>query len=96
MTLKEIWKNIVGFLRTVFRIYEKEIRAFVENMIEMAFQNLDAAKREKITPAIRKKIANKILADIIVMGIDTTTNAGKSEIARIVVDALSWAAKESE
>jgi ribosomal protein L17 len=90
-------KSVIGFVRRMFRFYEKEIRKFVEDMIDLAYQHLDAETVRNITPAIRKKIANKILADIIIMKIDITTVAGKSEVARLVNDALVWLSKtESE
>lgn len=87
-------KSVIGFVRRMFRLYEKEIRKFVEDMIDMAYQHLDSDVVRKITPAIRKNIANKILADIIIMKIDTTTVAGKSDVARLVNDALDWLAKD--
>ena len=96
MSGKEIWKSIEGFVRRMFRLYEKEIKLFVEDMIDKAYKNMEAVKVRSISPAIRRNVRNKILADIIIMKIDTTTNAGKSEVARLVLDAMNWATKESE
>jgi hypothetical protein len=51
---------------------------------------------DKIDPAIRKKIANKLLADIIIMKIDITTEQGKSKVGHLVIDAIDWFTKEGE
>jgi hypothetical protein len=58
--------------------------------------NLDKARVEKIDPAIRKKIANKVLADILIMGIDITTVKGKSEVGKLVMDAIDWFTRGDE
>lgn len=96
MTLKEIWTRFVAWIRRMAHLYEKEIREFVNEMLELAFLNLDEVRLNKITPAIRKKIANKVLSDIIIMRIDITTAHGKSEICKLVMDAISWFTKGEE
>ena len=90
------FEKLVNWLRKIFRLYEKEIKQFADNMLELAIANLDEVKREKITPAIRKKIRNKVLADILVMGIDVAENKGKSATGRIIVDAIDWFISEGE
>jgi hypothetical protein len=96
MDWKGLWKRLVTWLRLQLKIHEKEIKAFVNEMIDKAFQNLDANIVRSITPAIRRKITNKILADILIMGIDIGTVKGKSEIAKLTIDAINWFTKESE
>ena len=90
------WQKIVAWLRKMFRLYEKEIVEFVNEMLDLAFQNLDEVRVSKIDPAIRKKIANKVLADIVIMRIDITTIQGKSEVGKLVMDAIGWFTKEGE
>lgn len=94
MDWKGIWKSIIGFVRRIFRMYEKEIKAFVNEMLDLAFLNLDEVRKDKIDPVIRKKITNKVLADILIMRIDVTTVKGKSEIGKLIMDAIDWFTKE--
>ena len=94
--LREYWNRFVAWVRRIAHLYEKEIKAFVNEMLDLAFLNLDEVRLNKINPAIRKKIANKVLADIIIMRIDITTTQGKSEVCKLVMDAISWFTKESE
>jgi len=91
-----MWQNIVKWIRRVFRIYEKEIESFVDDMLDLAFENVDEVIKVKLTPEIRKKVRNKVLADIIVMGIDIATIKGKSESGKIIMDAINWYAKEGK
>lgn len=90
--LKKIWV----WIRRMAHLYEKEIKQFVDEMLELAFLNLDKARMEKIDPAIRRKITNKILADILIMGIDIGTVKGKSEVGKLVMDAIDWYTKGDE
>lgn len=89
-------EKIIKWIRRLFRIYEKEIKEFVDDMLDLAFQNVDEVISEKLTPEIRKKVRNKVLADILVMGIDTATIKGKSESGKIIIDAIDWFIKEGE
>ena len=91
-----MWQNIVKWIRRVFRIYEKEIVSFVDDMLDLAFENVDEVIKVKLTPEIRKKVRNKVLADILVMGIDIATIKGKSESGKIIMDAINWYAKEGK
>ena len=93
MDWKGMWKGLVAWVRQIFKLYEKEIKAFVNDMIDKAYQNLDAVIVRSITPSIRRKIKNKILADILIMKIDVASNKGKSEVARLTVDAINWFTK---
>ena len=90
------WQRLVNWIRRVFRIYEKEIKTFVDDMLELAFLNIDTVKSEKITPAIKEKVRNKVLADILIMGIDIGTTKGKSEIGKLIIDSIDWFIKEGE
>jgi hypothetical protein len=90
------FKRFVAWIRRIAHLYEKEIRKFVDEMLELAFLNLDKARVEKIDPAIRKKIANKVLADILIMGIDIGTVKGKSEVGKLVMDAIDWFTRGDE
>jgi len=94
--MKDLWIRFVAWVRRIAHLYEKEIKAFVNEMLDLAFANLDEVRREKINPAIRRKIANKVLVDIIIMKIDITTIQGKSKVCELVMDAISWFTKESE
>ena len=89
-------EKIIKWIRRLFRLYEKEIKEFVNGILDLAYMNLDAVKVRSITPAIRKKIVNKVLADILVMGIDIETIKGKTEVSRLIVDAIDWFIKEGE
>lgn len=89
-------KKLWAWIKILLKMYEKEIRVFVNDMLELAFKNLDEAKAKKLTPALRKKIANKVLADTILKRIDTSTIQGKSEVAKIVSNALDWATEKTE
>jgi hypothetical protein len=91
-----MWQNIVKWIRRVFRIYEKEIKSFVDDMLDLAFENVDEVIKVKLTPEIRKKVRSKVLADILVMGIDIATIKGKSESGKIIMDAIDWFIKEGE
>lgn len=96
MTLKDIWTGLVVWIKKMVTLHKKEILTFIDQMLDMAFQNLDKARMDKIDPAIRKKIANKLLADIIIMKIDITTEQGKSKVGHLVIDAIDWFTKEGE
>lgn len=91
-----VWQKFVAWLRRMFRLYEKEIKEFVDDMLDLAFQNLDEQRKDKIDPAIRKKIANQVLANIIIMGIDIGTIQGRSEVGKLIMDAIDWFTKEGE
>ena len=92
----EWYKKLISWIRRMLHLYEKEIRQFVNEMLDLAYQNLDADVVHKITPAIRRKITNKILADIIIMKIDISTIQGKSEVCKLITDAISWFTKEDK
>jgi len=91
-----MFEKIVKWLRRMFRLYEKEIIEFVDDMLDLAFQNVDIAIQDKLTPEIRKKVRNKVLADILIMGIDITSIKGKSESGKLIMDAIDWFIKEGE
>ena len=92
-----LWSKFVKWLRKILRRYEKEVRQFVDEMLEFAFANLDEARKERLTPAIKKKVRNKVLADILVMGVDIATTKGKSEVGKLILDATDWfIGKEAE
>lgn len=80
----------------MFRLYEKEIKEFVDDMLDLAFQNIDETIQNELTPEIRKQVRNKVLADILIMGIDITTIKGKSEAGKIILDSIDWFIKENE
>ncbi|MHA1805951.1 MAG: hypothetical protein ACTSX2_00080 [Candidatus Thorarchaeota archaeon] len=88
--------KIIRWFRRLFRLYEKEIKEFVDDMLDLAFQNLDDERLDKLNPEIRKKVRNKVLADILIMGIDIGTIKGKSESGKIIMDAIDWFIKEGE
>ena len=88
--------KIIRWFRRLFRLYEKEIKDFVDDMLDLAFQNLDDERLDKLNPEIRKKVRNKVLADILIMGIDIGTIKGKSESGKIIMDAIDWFIKEDE
>lgn len=89
-------EKIIKWIRKLFRLYEKEIKEFVDEMLDLAFQNVDDEIKKKITPEIRKRVRNKVLADILIMGIDIATIKGKSEAGKIILDAIDWFIKEGE
>jgi len=91
-----MFDKIIRWIRRLFRLYEKEIKEFVDEMLDLAFQNVDEAVKDKLTPEIRKKVRNKVLADILVMGIDIATIKGKSESGKIILDAINWFIKEGD
>ena len=91
-----MFEKIVKWIRRMFKIYEKEIKVFVDDMLDLAFQNIDEVIQDKLTPEIRKKVRNKVLADILIMGIDIGTTKGKSEVGKLVMDAIDWFTKEGE
>lgn len=87
-------ESFIGWLRRMFRIYEKEIKKFVIDIVELAFNNLDKQRLEKLNPIIRKKIQNEVLAQIIIQKIDTTTVQGKSAVSRLVLEQIDKFTKE--
>lgn len=89
-------EKIIKWIRRLFRLYEKEIKEFVDDMLDLAFQNVDEVIQNKLTPEIRDKVKNKVLADILVMGIDIGSVKGKSEAGKIILDAIDWFVKEGE
>ena len=89
-------EKIIKWLRRVFRLYEKEIQKFADDMLNLAFQNVDDAIKDKLTPEIKKKVRSKVLADILIMGIDTATIKGKSESGKIILDAINWFTTEKQ
>ena len=92
--MKDIWNRVISWLRRMVNLYEKEIKEFVNDMMDHAFRSLDQARIDKINPAIRKKIANKVLTDIIIMKIDIETTQGKSKVCELVMDSINWFAKD--
>jgi len=90
------YQKIIAWIRRMAHLYEKDIKKFVNDMIDLAFKNLDKEIADKIDPAIRKKITNKVLADILIMGIDISTIKGKSEVGKLIMDSIDWFTKESE
>ena len=93
---KETWTKIIRWLRKTFKRYEAEIQQFVDNMLDLAFQNLVDPRKEKLTDAVKKNIRAKVLADIMVMGIDISTTKGKSETGKIIMDAIDWFTKDAD
>lgn len=91
---KDYWKRLISWIRRMINLYEKEIKEFVNEMLDLAFQNLDSKIVNKIDPAIRKRITNKVLADILIMKIDITTTQGKSKVCELVMDSITWFTKE--
>jgi hypothetical protein len=91
---KDYWKKLISWIRRMINLYEKEIKEFVNEMLDLAFQNLNSEIVRKIDPAIRKKITNKVLADILIMKIDITTTQGKSKVCELVMDSITWFTKE--
>ena len=91
-----MFEKIVKWIRRMFRLYENEIKVFVDDMLDLAFQNLDKERADKLNPAIRRKVRNKVLADILIMGIEVGTIKGNSEVCKLVMDAINWFIKEGE
>lgn len=83
-----MWTKIKAWVRRLFSLYDKEIKQFVDEMIELAFLNLDNERKEKLTPAIKKKVKNKVMADIIIYGTDIATTKGKSAVGQFLMDAI--------
>jgi len=96
MGLKEVWMKLVIWIKKMITLHKKDIMKFINEMLDLAFQNLDKARMDKIDPLIRNKIANKVLSDIIIMKIDITSNQGRSEVGKLIMDAIDWFTKDSE
>ena len=94
--MKDLWKRFVAWIRRMAHLYGDEIKETANDLLDLAFANLDEKRKEKLNPAIRKKIANKVLADILILGIDVTTAKGKAKVCEIIMDAIDWFAKDGE
>ena len=96
MDWKGLWKKFVTWVKIQLRAHEAEIRIFVNNMLDLAYQNLDNAIIQKLNPAIRKKVTNKVIAEILIRGIDIGTIKGKSEVSALVLNFINDLTKENE
>ena len=94
--MKDLWNRFVAWVRRMLHLYEKEIREFVNDILDLAYQNLDNRVIDKLTPAIRRKVTNKVIAEILINGIDIATIQGKSAVSAMVLNYIREFTKEGE
>ena len=94
--MKDLWNRFVAWVRRMLHLYEKEIREFVNDILDLAYQNLDNRVIGKLTPAIRRKVTNKVIAEILINGIDIATIQGKSAVSAMVLNYIREFTKEGE
>ena len=88
------YQKLWVWIKILLRMYEKEIRKLVNDLLDLAYQNLDAKIVRSITPQIRNKIKNQLIAEIIINKIDVTTTSGKSAVSAMVLSMINEVMKE--
>ena len=83
-----LWNRFVRWLRKTLKIYQREAKMLVDFVLEDVWAKHVKSKEIELTDLTKRKIKNKVLANIIIMGLDSASDEGKIAVRELMHDAI--------
>lgn len=84
------WKTkIVKFIRWLLRTYNREVKKFVEFIIDEAYKYIDREVFDKLEAGVRREVRNEVVKQVIIQGIDIYTPKGKDAVENLVKNYIN-------